>query len=571
MFQALKACLGGWLREGVPTFLAPFFSGLMLGLLFKRPDWSCLAWIALAPMAAVLWRRSRRAELYLGAFFGGLEFHLLGMEFLCSGAIAPMDESWLCLGYLLAPSLLLTVWLGRVLVQRLGLPAAIAFPAAWVAMEFTRRHLFALPFEFCFPFLELGTASIDQIHIVQIADLFGVAGSSWLIASANGALADAIHFLRTPGGLRRIAISFALAGFPLTAAYAYGSWRLSSTTERTGPTVAIMPGQWASGPVDEAAVHIREQINAARGNAAPDSFPDLLIWCEESYGHFVKLPQNAESENTYLHGSGAEEIGDLAAKLRAAIVVGAIRQAPEQQEPHYFNSLLFFTSNGDYAGCYDKLRLATCGEFQPRIGRYLSDLTGTLILHPSEFGRLEYHPGEHRPTFGLEMRNGQTDYVFAATICYDLWFSEVFQSYLTPRPGGQNPEFFVNIAYEGTTNDIAYSRRALRIARFRAIESGRMIVRCCGEGYSAMIDSRGSVQELQGAPDAAKSVIVAKVSISRRQTLYSLTGDLFPLLITIFLGLLLLRRALGILRSCLDTKEDRSVSASLLQTSSGVV
>ena len=82
-------------------------------------------------------------------------------------------------------------------------PGLLLAPAAWVATEYGRAHIFG-----GFPWIPLGNAVVTLLPIAQIASLVGVYGLSWLLALLNATFAIAAV---TTGRRRLAAIALALA------------------------------------------------------------------------------------------------------------------------------------------------------------------------------------------------------------------------------------------------------------------------------------------------------------------------------------------------------------------------
>jgi len=536
-------------------------SGLLLGVSFWRPDQGWLAWIALVPLAVLLRCPIYRTELYLGTFLGGVAFDHLGLDYFRTDGYGMASTLWVLMSYALAPFFVGAFWCARVLVRRAGLPAAVALPAAWVSMECVRWHLCALFFDFGFPFLLLGTTQVKQIQLIQIADLVGVSGVGWLVASVNGALADlGSAAICGPRWLRRLAAPLAWVGIPLISAWCYGTWRLGTTVNRPGPTVALMPGILPTGATDEIADEVYAQINAACHAGHSDGltsapYPDLVIWGEDAYGSpFAALADDPGADpDERIEGSDALHLEKLARRLQAVVVLGVCRKLPRSEKPQLYNSSVCFAPDGGYSGSFDKLRLGPLLEFQPRIGRILSALSGRKILHPDTLGNGELTPGSRFPVFGVATGAGGPVRHFACSICYDLWFPEVFRNYFDPGLSRQVPDFFVNSANETmaqNSGSSAYAAAALAAARFRSIECRRALVRCCGDGASAVIDSSGSVLVIRGGSDQTKGIIVATVPLDERKSPYTTLGESFALALTfsvaVYLVVLAVRRMLTI-------------------------
>ncbi len=72
-------------------------------------------------------------------------------------------------------------------LKRRGLPFALTAPVTFAAFEFIRGNLLT-----GFPFFFLAHTQYRYLPIVQIADITGVYGITFLIALVNGCLADII-------------------------------------------------------------------------------------------------------------------------------------------------------------------------------------------------------------------------------------------------------------------------------------------------------------------------------------------------------------------------------------------
>ena len=83
-------------------------------------------------------------------------------------------------------ALFLSLWwpgsslLARLAVRRLGLPLMVAAPVIWVGLEYVRAHVLT-----GFPWYYLAHSQYRSSPLIQIADVTGALGSSFLIAMVN--------------------------------------------------------------------------------------------------------------------------------------------------------------------------------------------------------------------------------------------------------------------------------------------------------------------------------------------------------------------------------------------------
>lgn len=512
--------------------LGPVVGGALLGIAFWKPQFGPIAWVALIPFGVVMCTRRYRIEAYFGTFVGGVVFHSLALEFLRTDSMGLLGTTWVVQSYALSPFLLLSLFLGRALVLQARWPVTIALPASWVAMEIIRRHGIGAMLAFGFPFLQLGTTQVECLPLIQVADLVGIAGISWLVAAVNGALADLVTAWGRRRPLRSLAFSLPVATVPLFAAFLYGDWRLATTPGQPGPRVVVLPGSFLERPAEEAVAHIVARTGIRGGDDSPQGEAsyrqdlDLIVLPEHGY-HFpyiIKLAADpdgspASSETT----AEVERLWRLSRTLRAPVAFGACRNAVENGNYQAFNSMLYFTEKRGYSGSYDKIQIVPVYEFQPPLGRILAFFTGRPILHPRTLGNRSYDRGSRYPLFRLDRPRRRETYVFAASICSDGYFPGIFRPYFEPRPDQPRPDFLVNIANEMMT--LGTRRAALTDLRFRAIEFRRSVVRSCWDGYSALIDSCSRVVAVEEGPESDKVPLIVDVPLDTRSTLYAAIGD----------------------------------------------
>ena len=239
-------------------------------------------WVGLAPwifaLARMTWLRSLKWSFPLGyAFF------LLGAMWLA-------EVHW---GALVVPALALALFyvlfagLLNFIARKGRVPMTLAVPVAWVTVEFVRS--FALT---GFPWLYLGHTQFRLLPLIQIADITGAYGVSFVVAAFNGLVADALLFAtgKSPARLshaRLAALSVAVCVL-VAAVVVYGVVRLDEVRKEMRPGPRLMVVQ----------PNIRQELKSDRENQ--DAFgvcidltlaeiaaakkrgemPDLIVWPE---------------------------------------------------------------------------------------------------------------------------------------------------------------------------------------------------------------------------------------------------------------------------------------------------
>jgi apolipoprotein N-acyltransferase len=245
---------------------------------------------------------------------------------------------------------------------------------------------------------------------------------------------------------------------------------------------------------------------------------DLIIWPESA------LPDLA---NLYPHYITA--VWSAARSSNSAVLMGVIREAQSdagaEAEPFYFNSLLGMGS--DEPAFYDKRHLVPFGEYFPVPG-WIRNWMRLMNLPYSDFT-----PGDARqPLFELAGLR------FAASICYEDAY-----------PAIMNPETRLADALVTVTNDGWFSHSGaryqhLQIARMRALESRRPLLRAANDGVSAVIDPFGRVTAR--APEFTQAVLRSSFVPRQGTTPYLRVGNWLAIGLA---GFILAVAALGGLRT----------------------
>src|SRR5262249_33720882 len=136
----------------------------------------------------------------------------------------------------------------RRLDSRTPLPLIATFPAVWTGLEYVRAHLFT-----GFPWYFLSHSQHDFLPIIQISDVTGAYGVSFLVAAVNAFVFEALHrwegfprFFGLPdsalGSTVSVIVQATLVALCMAAAFGYGLWRLSEDSFSPGPIVGLIQG-----------------------------------------------------------------------------------------------------------------------------------------------------------------------------------------------------------------------------------------------------------------------------------------------------------------------------------------
>ncbi len=504
------------LARGRRRFLLLVLSGALGALAFPTTDWWLFAWIWLAPTLLCALARPPRGAFGDGWLSGTVFFLVLlrwlDHTFLYFSAI-PWPLTWLPIAALAAYCALYTgltaagvSWLR----DRFGPGAALACaPPLWVSGEWIRGHLMG-----GFPWGLLGYSQHGVLPVIQIAELAGVYGVSFVIVAGNAALAALLAL-----GWRRAYHGALVAAALVVATLGFG-WRALAHAPGNPPrevrVALIQPSieqtlKWD--PAQHAAIlDVYEQLtrDAARGR------PAVILWPETATTIFLRGDPPLLARLTR-----------LAANLGTPILIGSIDR---QDGPggKFLNSAFLLDGQGISAK-YDKIHLVPFGEYVP-----LSWLIG-FVRSWAEFIS-DFGVGEVETIFPLPGAP------FGTVICYEVIFPELFRGFVA---GGAN--FMVNI-----TNDAWFGRTSgpwqhLGMLPLRAVEHRVAIARAANTGVSAFVEPSGRIREWM--PLFERGILDARLPLRGRSTLYTRWGDWLAYgclgLVAAVVGLGLSGRSLG--------------------------
>ena len=344
-------------------------------------------------------------------------------------------------------------WLGSSAGGGRGVQLLLTFPAAWGLMEWLRSWVLT-----GFPWLALGYSQVDS-PLAGYVPLLGVYGSGWLL----GLSASLLVLLLTDRPHRwRWATAAALIWV------GGGLLQQQQWTRPTGDplSVSLVQANIPQSMKWETAMRLPSLEKYARLTRAHwDS--DLVIWPETAVPDFLH-----RVKDDFLL-----PLADEAARHDTRMLVGV--PILDQETGHYYNGAWVAGRSGDV---YYKRHLVPFGEFLP-FEALLRPLLAFMEIPMSNFsaGR------ERRPIVHV----GDTP--VGVSICYEDAFGEEVMQALPEAA------YLVNLSNDAWFGDSLAPHQHLQIARMRALETGRPLVRATNTGISALIGPRGEIITATGA------------------------------------------------------------------------
>ncbi|HRS82309.1 MAG TPA: apolipoprotein N-acyltransferase [Smithellaceae bacterium] len=482
---------------GMPQSSSLFFAllcGLLYFLSFPKFGVGIIAWIALVPLLIALNHVSSLSKALVLGWVAGITAHV-GLLYWIAHVVVTYGYLPFYLGVILTLllagylSVYFALFAAGMVYFRGRVPLVLAAPVLWVCLEYLKSCLFT-----GFPWENLGYSQFSNIWFIQVADITGVHGLSFLIVLLNITLFN----LLTQRSKKAIAL--AMAVFLLwSGVYAYGAMRIrqirNSVNLAEGMDVSLIQGnidqsvKWNENFQAET-IRIYEELSL-RGTKVPGG---LVVW-----------PETAVPFNFQEPGDLQGRVRRLPSRTKSWLLFGSVSYAGDRAETRYYNSAYLLSPGGDRQEKYDKVHLVPYGEYVPL--RKLFPFVGSLAS-----GIGDFTSGKGYTPLSMDGRK------IGVMICYEGILPEAARRYKNA-----GADLLVNI-----TNDAWFGRTSapyqhLSMSVFRAVETRLCLVRAANTGISAMVDPTGRILARTGLFE--RNQIAGRMPLIQTPTVYAAWGD----------------------------------------------
>ncbi len=505
---------------------AAILSGILLILSFPSFDFGALAWICLVPLLLASRDTSTQRAFGLGWLTGLIAF--CGLIYWIAIAVHQHGEislpasvfTLLMLAGYLATFVAVFSSLATFFSNKFSHPSLLLWsaPAAWVTLEIIRTHAFT-----GFPWALLGYSQYKWLTIIQIADITGVYGISFLIVLGNALITLIIQFFFKH--LRRhqipsvtgIALSSIITVIIFVLTLTYGEVKQTSLNKthdtRTIKLALIQPNieqsqKW--NPAFQKEIMDRYKsltMNVSKEDKSADA--DMIVW-PEAATPFVFAEED----------SVREQIVSLVQKQKKPLIFGSIAlRKTARGKPHLLNRAYLLSSQGTILNHYDKIHLVPFGEYVPPLLSFIDKLAN---------GIGDYIPGTRHTILGGP--HGR----FGVAICFEVIYPSLVRKFIK---GGA--EYMITITNDAWYDQSSAPYQHFSMVVFRAIENRISFARAANTGISGFINPDGSIKSRTNLLE--QTTITDTVTLGYDQTIYTAYGDVFAYTCTLItLGLILL-------------------------------
>ena len=465
--------------------------GFLYFLAFPGIDVWPLAFVALVPLIVALRGQTPRRALGLG-WAAGFTMTMCGFYWLMEmlRAFSGFGDV-LCVLFMAilcayqAGRIGLAGWLYARAEQR-GWPAAPTFALAFVASE--------LVFPLLFPWY-YGATVHNAVVFLQTADLGGPYLVGLVLVAANLGVAELILARREgrkhDAGSRRV-LTVAVAVPALAALYGYVRLRMVDAAAAAAEPVKIgivQGNQPLLGKRNALAVHVARTAELKKAGV------DLVVWSEGGSG-----------VGTYETADYADMRRIVTNRLGISTIVGGELRREDGKQHHDFNTALLTDKTGAIRGRYDKQFLLAFGEYLP-----FGETFPILYSWSPNSSRFSSGTSLEPLPFG--------DHKISALICYE----DILPGFVNSMVQHADPDLLVNLTNDTWFGDTTEPWIHLALAKLRAVEHRRYLVRATNTGVSALIDPVGRVA-MHGSTFKEEALIgVAK--FMRGKTGYEILAD----------------------------------------------
>lgn len=470
-------------------------SGIMLVLSFPRFDLYWVAWFALVPLLYcildVSWKRAFLLGFITGLTFNLTAFHWSFSDFLKMYANVPLYVSfiiYLVLGLYLAFYYGVFSLAVNRLSNRLNFPVYLSAPFIFVFLEYIRANVFT-----GFPWELLGYSQYKFLPLIQIADITGVYGVSFIVILFNSTAAEALKRYTTEK--KKVPLKPVLFALVITIpCLIYGFLRLNQHEKETRYIrISLIQANISQTDKMSNEVKVAQSIIDTYGKLtyrALDNSPDLIIW-----------PETAMPFIFGLNKKPSEGLLEFQKKTGKPLLAGLT--VLKDNEKRIFSNGAVLIKDGVISGIYDKMKLVPFGEFVP------FGLKTKKIIE-----NFDYMEGQDYTVMDV---NGIR---FSPLICYEIIFPTLARNFVS-----MGAELLIAISNDAWFGKTSAPYQHFSMAVFRAVENRVPIARAANSGVSGFIDEKGRI--LKQSDIFKDESLTEIVTVSRHNSFYTQHGDMF--------------------------------------------
>ncbi len=488
------------LKKKSPWLLA-VFSGILGFLGYVGFNQFYLEWVFMVPLLVAIRDKTPGRAFFLGwvtgivGYAGGFYWftHMLtvfvGLNFFFAGIGLLVFAAFNGLTFAIF------AWALKRLQLKKGWSVWWMAPVIWAAIENI--------YPFLFPNY-IGASQYMLLPLIQIADITGILGISFLVVWCNATVFTVMESRLTGSGFPLKKVSVFAAVILLTGVY--GLVRMDHVDAAVAKAlklkmVMIQAGEGGIAKHEDPwrFLNLHQDLTRAAVLEPSIADADLVIWPES----VLTTPISRKSEQ--LPDKLFKEMGK-------PVLFGTYSAERQGGKIKNYVSAVMVDEELRVKGLYDKQVLVPFGEYIP-----LGD------LYPVLYQRLPYTtrfwPGNNIEPFVFK------DYRFQINLCYEDLFPNLIHQNMISGVffGKEMPHAIINLTNDSWYGDTFEPLQHLVNASFRAIEHRRPLVRSTNTGISAFVDPVGRLEKRTA--QWTREIIADNVPMMTGRTIYSYAGN----------------------------------------------
>ena len=499
------------------VYIIAILSGAAGVLAFSPFDLWGFAYLSLLGLIFIAKTPKKLTALW-ATFLWALTFFSIGVSWL-HVSINQFGGSPLWLSYILV--VLLSAYLSLYpvlftwLVRRFQVESLVMFPVVWTFTEFLRGWVFT-----GFPWLQFGYTQIDS-PFAGIAPIFGVEGLTFFVMWVSAVVFYTVLALwQTPKKIN-VAIANLVILLLVGGLSAYSSNKIyTKDVPDKALNITLVQGnieqslKWDPDYLQRTLEIYQKLIVRHLGES------DVIILPEGA------LPTAENNLQPFL-----QPLQQAAAEMGTEVIIGTVYH--DESIGKLFNSIVVFGNaqkpyQADNAIRYNKHHLVPFGEYVP-LENLLRPLGSVFNLPMSAFQSGE----ENQPPLLAKNR------AFTSAICYEIILGSRLQKNLRAET-----DFILTVSNDAWFGDSIGPWQHLQMARMRALELGKPVVRATNTGITVFINAQGEI--IAQAPQFTETTLTHKIAPTEGKTPYAALGNM-PLYI-LSLVFILFRILGGVIR-----------------------
>lgn len=489
-------------------------SGILLAAAFPTLNLHFLAWIALVPLLLALKEQSSRNGFWIGGITGLVYFagtvHWVTNSVHFYGGVPAIPASLITL-LLCAYCALYPALFGAAAVhlwKNHGKLFFIAAPALWTALELARTYVFS-----GFPWSLLGYSQYLALPVIQIADITGVYGVSFLIVLVNAAVSEAAMERKKSTVLSLAAGAVVMA---IVLGYGFVKLRVSESSERI--TISVVQGNIEQDKKWDPAYQAETfGVYKRLTREAFKDHPDLVLWPETATPFYFNSNSPVDSAMT-------RDLVSFVKQNKVPLLFGSpTYEVKPNREIYGRNSAFLLSADGQVEGTYHKIHLVPFGEYVPL--KNILFFVGKMVQAIGDF-----QAGDRYTVMAIPHQQSKT--LVSTVICYEIIFPDLVRRFVSE--GATVITTVTNDAWFGKT---AAPLQHFSMAVLRAVENRVPVARAANTGISGFIDAQGNI--LVTSDIFTEARLTRTLTPGGKKSFYTRYGDLFSYACAIFILLLL--------------------------------